>query len=51
MLTFRFTLLNPGHDASLSLPDLVRSPLFLEDVRDLLMYAMVGDRTPKYPLG
>ena len=44
-----FDLKSRGHDASVDVLTLQRNPLFLSNLRDLLLYSMLGDRAPCGP--
>ncbi len=45
----KFDLKTVGHDAAVDVAENQRTPLFPSDLQGLLMYSMVGDRTPSYP--
>ncbi len=44
-----FDLKTKGHDASLDLPQNMRTPLFMKDLQGLLLYAMLGSEAPVEP--
>jgi len=45
----RFGLKASGHDASIEVPEKLRTPLFLAELQALLAYCMIGDKVPYEP--